>query len=47
LPPTDVPSALGIMVGRPAMTAAAAELLVPRSIPIILGNDCSPSSYLT
>ena len=33
----DVPSALEIIVGRPAITAAAAELLVPRSIPMIFG----------
>ena len=37
MPPTEVPSALGMIVARPAMTAAAAELLVPRSIPMILG----------
>ena len=30
-----VPSALGIIVGFPACNTAAAELLVPRSIPII------------
>ena len=35
-PPTVVPSALGIIVGFPPINAAAAELLVPKSIPIIL-----------
>ena len=36
LPPTVAPSAAGIMVGFPPITTAAAELLVPKSIPIIL-----------
>ncbi len=36
LPPTDVPSALGITAGLPPSITEAAELLVPRSIPIIL-----------
>ena len=36
LPPTVAPSAAGIMVGLPPITTAAAELLVPKSIPIIL-----------
>ena len=35
-PPTLVPSALGIIVGLPPSIIEAAELLVPRSIPIIL-----------
>ena len=34
LPPTVAPSAAGIMVGLPPIITAAAELLVPRSIPI-------------
>ena len=34
-PPIEVPSAAGIKVGFPPITTAAAELLVPRSIPII------------
>ncbi len=34
-PPTVVPSAAGIIVGLPPITTAAAELLVPKSIPII------------
>ena len=34
-PPTVVPSALGMMTGRPPSRTAAAELLVPRSIPMI------------
>ena len=42
MPPTDVPSALGIIDGRPAMTAAAAELLVPKSIPMIFGKMTLP-----
>jgi hypothetical protein len=37
-----VPSALGIIVGLPPISAAAAELLVPRSIPIILAKISSP-----
>jgi hypothetical protein len=37
-----VPSALGIMVGLPPIRAAAAELLVPRSMPIILDKISSP-----
>jgi len=41
-PPSEVPSALGMMVGRPPMTDAAAELLVPSSIPIIFGKDYTP-----
>jgi hypothetical protein len=36
LPPKLVPSALGMIVGRPWSNTAAAELLVPKSIPIIL-----------
>ena len=36
LPPTVAPSAAGIIVGLPPITTAAAELLVPKSIPIIL-----------
>ena len=36
LPPTVAPSAAGIIVGFPPITTAAAELLVPKSIPIIL-----------
>src|SRR6478672_12557462 len=36
LPPTEVPSAACMIVGFPPIIAAAAELLVPRSIPIIL-----------
>ena len=36
LPPTVAPSAAGMIVGFPPMTTAAAELLVPKSIPIIL-----------
>ena len=35
LPATVVPSAAGIRVGLPPCITAAAELLVPRSIPII------------
>jgi hypothetical protein len=35
-PPKLVPSAEGIIVGLPPSITAAAELLVPRSIPIIL-----------
>ena len=35
-PPTVAPSAAGIIVGLPPITTAAAELLVPKSIPIIL-----------
>ena len=35
-PPTVAPSAAGIMVGLPPITTAAAELLVPKSIPITL-----------
>ncbi len=34
LPPTVAPSAAGIMVGLPPIITAAAELLVPKSIPI-------------
>ncbi len=34
-PPTEVPSAACIIDGLPPIIAAAAELLVPRSIPII------------
>ncbi len=34
-PPTVAPSAAGTMVGFPPITTAAAELLVPKSIPII------------
>jgi hypothetical protein len=37
-----VPSALGIIVGRPPIRTAAAELLVPRSIPIIFDKISSP-----
>ena len=37
-----VPSALGIMVGLPPMRTAAAELLVPRSMPMILAKISSP-----
>jgi hypothetical protein len=37
-----VPSALGIMVGRPPTRTAAAELLVPRSMPIIFDKISSP-----
>ena len=37
-PPTVAPSAAGIIVGLPPMTTAAAELLVPRSIPITLAK---------
>ena len=33
-PPTVAPSAAGIIVGFPPITTAAAELLVPKSIPI-------------
>jgi hypothetical protein len=44
-PATDVPSALGIIVGRPATIAAAAELLVPRSIPMIFGKFYLSKSY--
>ena len=36
LPPTVEPSAAGIMVGLPPIITAAAELLVPKSIPITL-----------
>ena len=36
LPPTVAPSAAGIMVGFPPIITEAAELLVPKSIPIIL-----------
>ena len=36
LPPTVTPSAAGIIVGFPPIITAAAELLVPKSIPIIL-----------
>ncbi len=35
-PPMLVPSALGMMVGRPPSMTAAAELLVPKSMPMIL-----------
>ncbi len=35
LPPRLVPSELGIIVGFPPTIAAAAELLVPTSIPIV------------
>src|SRR3712207_6507060 len=35
LPPIDVPSAAWIIVGLPPTITAAAELLVPRSMPII------------
>ena len=44
-PATDVPSALGIMVGRPATIAAAAELLVPKSIPMIFAKFYVTNSY--
>jgi hypothetical protein len=37
-----VPSALGIMVGLPPIRTAAAELLVPRSMPIIFDKISSP-----
>ena len=40
-PPTVVPSALGMMAGRPPSRTAAAELLVPRSIPMIFDMLCS------
>jgi len=40
-----VPSALGMIVGRPAIMAAAAELLVPRSIPMIFGKLHVTNSY--
>ena len=33
-PPTVAPSAAGIIVGLPPIITAAAELLVPKSIPI-------------
>ena len=36
LPPTVAPSAAGIMAGLPPIITAAAELLVPRSMPITL-----------
>ena len=36
LPPTVTPSAAGIIVGFPPIITDAAELLVPKSIPIIL-----------
>ena len=42
LPPMLVPSALGIIVGRPPIRTAAAELLVPRSMPIIFDKISSP-----
>jgi hypothetical protein len=35
LPPKVLPSALGIIVGLPPISTAAAELEVPKSIPII------------
>ena len=35
LPPSVMPSALGMMIGRPPRRTAAAEFDVPRSIPII------------
>ena len=35
-PPIEVPSAAGINTGLPPIITAAAELLVPKSIPIIL-----------
>lgn len=41
-PPTEVRSALGMMVGRRLMTDAAAVLLVSSSIPIIFGKDYTP-----
>jgi hypothetical protein len=34
-PPTVLPSALGIIVGLPPISTAAAEFDVPKSIPII------------
>src|SRR5579883_2372759 len=46
LPPTLVPSAEGIMVGLPPIITAAAELLVLKSIPIILLiSHGSPQSF--
>ena len=44
-PATDVPSALGIIVGRPATIAAAAELLVPKSMPMIFAKVHASISY--
>ena len=41
-PPIVVPSALGIITDRPPIITAAAELLVPRSIPIILAKTILP-----
>ena len=41
-PPTVVPSAAGMIVGLPPITTDAAELLVPRSIPIILAILYTP-----
>ncbi len=41
LPPSVVPSAEGIIVGLPPIIAAAAELLVPKSIPIIFAMSCT------
>jgi hypothetical protein len=37
-----VPSALGIIVGLPPTNAAAAELLVPTSIPIVFLTILTP-----
>src|SRR5208283_4871111 len=34
-----------MIVGRPPITAAAAELLVPRSIPMIFGKDVNTPQY--
>ncbi len=42
-PPALAPSALGIIVGLPPISAAAAELLVPRSIPIIFAIQFTSS----
>jgi hypothetical protein len=39
-PSVVVPSALEMMTGRPASRIAAAELLVPRSIPMIFALGC-------
>jgi hypothetical protein len=45
LPPRLVPSALGIIVDFPPIKAAAAELLVPTSIPIVFAIFYSASKF--
>ena len=44
-PPYALPSALGMILGAPPSMHAASELVVPRSIPMILAIDITLISH--